>query len=74
MKASQLQEKLLRINEITQSFLTTALISKHQLLSLLGHLNFAKRIILQGCSFISCFLDLASSVPNLLSSVSLDEC
>ena len=73
MKASLPLDKLSRIREIASSFSAAESISKRQLLSLLGHLNFAMRIIPQGRSFISRLLDLASSVPNLHDPVSLDE-
>ena len=43
----------------------TSLSTKQQLLSLLGHFNYAIRIIPQGRSFISHLLLLASSVPSL---------
>ena len=39
--------------------------SKRELLSLLGHLNFAMRVIPQGRSFISRLLDLSKSVEKL---------
>ncbi|KAL6470791.1 hypothetical protein MHYP_G00219100 [Metynnis hypsauchen] len=45
---------------------------KLQLLSLLGHLNYAIYIIPQGCSFISHLLRIASSVPLLQHHLSLD--
>ncbi|XP_038136401.1 uncharacterized protein LOC119780436 [Cyprinodon tularosa] len=73
MMASLPADKLSRIREISQSYSSASIISKRQLLSLLGHLNFAMRIIPQGRSFISRLLDLANSVPSLLDQVSLDE-
>ncbi len=47
--------------------------TKRDLLSLLGHLNFAIRIIPHGRSFISRILDLAHSVPKLSDHIALDE-
>ena len=44
-------------------FITSG-VTKREMLSLLGHLNFAMRIIPQGRSFISRLLDLAHSVPK----------
>uniref|UniRef100_UPI0037E98D8A uncharacterized protein n=1 Tax=Semicossyphus pulcher TaxID=241346 RepID=UPI0037E98D8A len=44
-----------------------------QLLSLLGHLNFAMRVIPQGRSFISRLLEMSSSVHNLYDVISLDK-
>ena len=73
MKASLPEEKLARIREISQSFSDASSITKQQLLSLLGHLNFAIRVIPQGRSFISRLLTLASSVPNLHDKITLDE-
>lgn len=46
--------------------------SKRNLLSLLGHLNFATKIIPQGRSFVSRLLDLAKSVEKLHDHVKLD--
>ena len=54
-------------------FISEKNITKQQLLSLLGHFNFAMRVIPQGRSFISRLLDLASSVPNLQDQVTLDD-
>ncbi|XP_035997645.1 uncharacterized protein LOC118564320 [Fundulus heteroclitus] len=73
MMASLPTDKLSRIREISQSYSTASAVSKRQLLSLLGHLNFAMRIIPQGRSFISRLLDLANSVSSLLDQVSLDD-
>ncbi|XP_074539253.1 uncharacterized protein LOC141800545 [Halichoeres trimaculatus] len=73
MKASLPEQKLERIRSICQSLSSSGSFSKQQLLSLLGHLNFAMRIIPQGRSFISRLLDLASSVPNLHDQLELDE-
>ncbi|XP_053170466.1 uncharacterized protein LOC128354229 [Scomber japonicus] len=65
-------EKLKRICLLISNFLMAPSCTKQQLLSLLGHLNFALRIIPQGRAFISHLLSIASSVPSLLSSVSLN--
>ncbi|XP_016535343.1 proline-rich protein 36-like [Poecilia formosa] len=72
MVASLPADKLSRIREISQAHLSSTTLSKRQLLSLLGHLNFAMRIIPQGRSFISRLLDLANSVPSLFDQVVLD--
>lgn len=72
MKASLPQDKLQRIREVASSFVSAAVISKRQLLSLLGHLNFAMRVIPQGRSFVSRLLSVASSVPGLSDPVTLD--
>ncbi|XP_077957070.1 uncharacterized protein LOC120819784 [Gasterosteus aculeatus] len=73
MKASFPMAKLQRIREFTKLCCDAGTISKQQLLSLLGHLNFAMRVIPQGRSFISRLLDTASSVPRLHELVSLDD-
>ncbi|XP_041920582.1 uncharacterized protein LOC121684588 [Alosa sapidissima] len=72
MRASLPGEKLARIREVSASFLSVGTVTKRDLLSLLGHLNFAMRIIPQGRSFISRLLILAHSVVNLSDPVVLD--
>ncbi|KAK7891090.1 hypothetical protein WMY93_023053 [Mugilogobius chulae] len=72
MIASLPQEKLKRIRDVSRSVISAEVFTKQQLLSLLGYLNFAMRIIPQGRSFISRLLDLAHSVPSLFDRVSLD--
>lgn len=72
MKASLPNDKLQRIRDITKSCCEQQVITKQQLLSLLGHLNFAMRVIPQGRSFISCLLEAASAVKNLHDRVLLD--
>ena len=61
MQASLADEKLQRIRSFSDLFQTTAGVTKREMLSLLGHLNFAMRIIPQGCSFISHLLSRAHS-------------
>ncbi len=65
-------DKINHICLLISNFLLAPTCSKRQLLSLLGHLNFALRIIPQGRAFISHLLSIASSVPSLLTSISLD--
>ena len=65
MKASLPIAKLQRIREISKMYSVAGNVTKRQLLSLLGHLNFAMRVIPQGRSFISRLLDMASSVSSL---------
>lgn len=72
MQASLPLEKLNRIREIMKEQVSKS-ISKRDLLSLLGHLNFAMRVIPQGRSFISRLLDLSKSVEKLHDTVTLDE-
>ncbi|XP_078017752.1 uncharacterized protein LOC144458670 [Epinephelus lanceolatus] len=71
-QASLPAEKLNRICLIISNFLQAPSCTKRQLLSLLGHLNFALRIIPQGRAFISHLLSIAYSVPSLLSTISLN--
>ena len=73
MQASLPLEKLARIREIMKGASDAATITKRELLSLLGHLNFAMRIIPQGRSFVSRLLDLSKTVNNLYDHVTLDE-
>lgn len=73
MQASLPKDKLLRIRSFLESFLVAPTVSKRDMLSLLGHLNFAMRIIPQGRSFISRLLTLAYSVNSLFDSIHLDD-
>ena len=70
MVASLPSEKLVRNNELIAA--AGLPVTKRQLLSLLGHFNFAIRVIPQGRSFISRLLALASSAHDLDGLVSLD--
>lgn len=73
IEVSLTQDKVQHIHEITWSILSLTSIAKRQLLFVLGHLNFAMCVSPQGRSFMSHLRDLASSILNLLHSVSLDE-
>ncbi len=64
-QASLPKEKIDRIILVASSFAEGHNCSKYDLLSLLGHFNFAMRIIPQGRPFISHLLALASSVHAL---------
>ncbi|XP_052428992.1 uncharacterized protein LOC127970440 [Carassius gibelio] len=59
------KEKIDRIILVSSTLLDSPCCSKRELLSLLGHLNFAMRIIPQGRPFIAHLLTLASSVHAL---------
>lgn len=72
MQASLPIEKLNRIREIMRNSQASTSFTKRDLLSLLGHLNFAMRIIPQGRSFIARLLDLSKSVKDLKDIVTLD--
>lgn len=73
MQASLPLEKLERIREVMKSVLQSVSITKRELLSVLGHLNFAMRIIPQGRSFVSRLLDQAKTVEKLHDLVFIDE-
>lgn len=73
MKASLPVEKLERACSMARSLVASSVMTKRQVLSLLGHLNFSMRVIPQGRSFISRLLVLASSVSGLLDHVRLDD-
>lgn len=65
MEARLPEDKVRRIQEHIDSFLTKSNVTKRDLLSLLGHLNFASRVVIPGRSFVSYLLSLARSVPEL---------
>ncbi|XP_054463932.1 uncharacterized protein LOC129098839 [Anoplopoma fimbria] len=73
LQASLPTEKINRISLLISNYLLAPKCTKHQLLSLLGHLNYAIRIIPQGRSFLSHLLSVAASVPNLHGHASLDK-
>ena len=73
MEASLPAEKLERTCGMARSLVASSVLTKRQLLSLLGHFNFAMRVIPQGRSFISRLLILASSVSGLHDPVCLDD-
>ncbi|XP_063049791.1 uncharacterized protein LOC134444394 [Engraulis encrasicolus] len=66
------KEKKDRISVIIETFLIEPSHSKQELLSLLGHLNFAMRVIPQGRPFIAHLLSAASAVPSLSDTVHID--
>lgn len=73
MQASLPHEKLLRIRSFLEFLSSLRVVSKRDILSLLGHLNFAMSIIPQGRAFISRLITLAHSTQNLSDSIQLDE-
>ncbi|XP_076592777.1 uncharacterized protein LOC143324302 [Chaetodon auriga] len=73
LQASLPPEKTHRIALLISNFLLAHRCTKQQLLSLLGHLHYATRIIRQGCSFVSHLLSIAFSVPSLHNYVTLDQ-
>ncbi len=72
-QASLPKEKIDRIITIASNLLDSNHCSKRDLLSLLGHLNYAMRIIPQGRPFISHLLTLAMSASSLEQIISLNQ-
>ncbi|XP_057206534.1 uncharacterized protein LOC130564470 [Triplophysa rosa] len=68
-QASLPKEKIDRTILIASSLIDTPYCSKRELLSILGHLNFAMRIIPQGRPFVAHLLSLASSAHALEDSI-----
>ena len=73
MQASLPSDKLERVRSLLRAASGSASMAKCNLLSLLGHLNFAMRIVPQGRSFVSRLLDAAKSVLHLRDNVLLDD-
>ncbi|CAG2224015.1 unnamed protein product [Mytilus edulis] len=67
-------EKVLRIQEIIEYFSKRNSCTKRELLSLLGHLNFACRVIVPGRSFVSHLIKLSTTVKKLHHHVHLKSC
>ena len=65
MTAYLLADKSARIIAMIDGFSHRRRITKRELLSLLGHIKFASRVIRSGRSFISYLLSLAASVKEL---------
>ena len=73
MQASLPREKIDRIMDILNQFTDKRSVTKRELLSLLGQLNYASRIILPGRSFVSYLLSLAHSIKELHHHVKLNK-
>ena len=65
-------DKVQRIIEFIETLLDKNKCSKRELLQLLGHLNFASRVILPGRSFVSYLISLSTTVTSLHHMVYLD--
>lgn len=65
MEARLPPEKVTRIIEITQFSLNRKSCTKRELLSLLGHLNFASRVIVPGRSFVSYLIKLLTKAKEM---------
>ncbi|XP_033467933.2 uncharacterized protein LOC117247462 [Epinephelus lanceolatus] len=72
-QASLPLEKVQRISLLLSNYLLTDRCTKRQLLALLGHLNYAIRIIPQAKSFLSQLLTKAASIPSLHNRMVLDD-
>lgn len=65
MEARLPLDKLRRITDAANSFLSRTSCTKRELLSLLGHLNFACRVIYPGRAFVSYLIRLSCTVKEL---------
>jgi hypothetical protein len=65
MQARLPENKLSRIVEFIDYFLARSTCTKRELLQLLGHMNFASRVILAGRSFVSYLITLSTTVKHL---------
>ena len=72
MVATLPRDKVVRIIQFIELMLDKSKRTKHELLQLLGHLNFASRVILPGRSFVSYLIRLSSLVKNLRDMAHLD--
>ena len=59
------EDKLRRISQFLNQFLQRSSVTKRELLQLLGHLNFASRVVLPGRTFVSHLITLSTSVKAL---------
>ena len=64
MEARLPQDKIKRILDIVNSFKFRKSCTKREVLSLLGHLNFACKVVLPGRSFISHLTALSTTVEE----------
>ena len=69
MEARLPQDKLDRIVKTLNYFCTRCSCTKQELLSLLGHLNYACRVVVPGRSFISYLIQLSTTVQGLFDTV-----
>ena len=75
MEARLPMEKVTRMTELIESFLHRKSCTKRELLSLLGHLNYACRVIYPGRAFVSYLIRLSCTVKELHHHIKLsNEC
>lgn len=65
MEARLPEDKLARITEFLKNFQSRHSCSKRELLQLLGHLNFASRVVIPGRSFVSHLIKQSTTVRAL---------
>jgi hypothetical protein len=65
MQARLPENKLKRIITFIDDFLSRSTCTKRELLQLLGHMNFASRVILAGRSFVSYLIKLSTTAKKL---------
>lgn len=65
MEARLPEEKVNRISKLLDTFMVKKYCIKRELLQLLGHINFATRVIIPGRTFVSYLLTLATSAKEL---------
>lgn len=65
MEARLPEEKVNHISKLLDTFMVKKSCTKRELLQLLGHLNFATRVIIPGRTFVSYLLTLATSAKEL---------
>jgi len=73
MEARLPNGKLNRITQILTEFENRQSCTKRELLQLLGHLNFASRVVVPGRSFISHLITLSTTVKSLHHQVKLNK-
>ena len=72
MQARLPEEKVLRITSLVESVQDRRSVTKRELLVLLGHFNFASRVIIPGRSFVSYLIKLSTTVTQLHHHVTID--
>ena len=73
MEARLPSNKLERITQLVTQFSMKKTCTKRELLSLLGHLHYASRIVLPGRSFVSSLIQLSTTVSELHYHVSFNK-
>ena len=65
MEARLPEDQVSRIIDFIESFLRKRSVRKRELLQLLGHFNFAVRVVLSGRSFVTYLINLSTKVSRL---------